>query len=120
MPRKAEEEPPVAPRWTTTTTPRGARPADAQQTRDRQDMALGLGWLAAGGRGAVGRRRVPVGRLRARPVRAPADQLPGGLGGLLLGFLLGPALPGPVGPAADPHRGPERLLVVRSALLDLV
>src|SRR5689334_53445 len=82
-------------------------------------MPLTLRWLPARGR-AVWRRRVPVRRLRARPERALADQVPGGLGGLLLGFLLGPALPAAVGPAADPHRGPERLLVVGAALLDVV
>ena len=42
MDRKAEEEF-IAELWATTTTPRGARPADAQQARDLRDTPEGAG-----------------------------------------------------------------------------
>src|SRR5262245_47803837 len=41
MDRKAEEEP-IAELLATTTTPRGDRPADAQQARDLRDMPYAL------------------------------------------------------------------------------
>src|SRR5450755_4451743 len=49
-----------------------------------------------------------------------ADRRPGGLGRLLPGFLLRPALALTVGAGADAHGRPEELLVVRAALLDVV
>src|SRR6516164_6807805 len=49
-----------------------------------------------------------------------ADRVPGRRRCLLLGLLLGPALAGAELPPADPDHGPERLLVVGPALLDLV
>src|SRR5271169_5166282 len=48
------------------------------------------------------------------------DRVPGRLGRVLLGLLLGAALAGAQHAPADPDHGPERLLVVRPALLDLV
>src|SRR5580700_10636999 len=55
-----------------------------------------------------------------RPGGLRVDRVPGRLGRVLLGRLLGVALAGAEHAPADPDRGPERLLVVRPALLDLV
>src|SRR5260370_18004753 len=48
------------------------------------------------------------------------DGRPRGLGGLLLGLLLAPALTRAVGHATHPYRGAEGLLVVRAPLCHLV
>src|SRR5215470_878806 len=83
----------------------------------RRAAGRGVPAGAAARPGTPGSVTVVVG---AQRVFAVADGVPGGLGGLLLGFLLGAPLPGAVHVAADPDHGAEGLLVVGPALLDVV